>query len=77
MHRIRFNEGIDRRRAILSYYNSISVVFTEIEGRSYGSGILEILLGEFERVIILDLMNNDFLTGEIIDEIIARPLLGE
>lgn len=71
MHRIRFNEGIDRRRVILSYYNSISFAFTEIEGRSYGGGVLEILPGEFERVTIPDLMNTDVLTDDIIDDVIS------
>lgn len=42
MHRIRFFEGIDRRKALLSYYNSITFAFTEMEGRSYGGGVLEV-----------------------------------
>lgn len=72
MHRIRFNEGIDHKRAILSYYNSISLAFTEIEGRSYGGGVLEILPGEFEKVTIPNLNDNEQLSDQIVDNLIQE-----
>ena len=59
MHRIKFNEGIDRDKVLLSYYNSISFAFTEICGRSYGGGVLEILPGEASQIILPDLTNFD------------------
>lgn len=46
MHRIKFYDGFEPERIVLSYYNSISFAFTEICGRSYGGGVLEILPGE-------------------------------
>lgn len=52
MHRIRFNEGIEPERIVLSYYNSISFAFTELCGRSYGGGVLEILPGEAGNIMI-------------------------
>jgi len=52
MHRIKFNNGIAPEKVILSYYNSISFAFTEICGRSYGGGVLEILPGEVGNIII-------------------------
>ena len=52
MHRIKFNEGIEPERAILSYYNSISFAFTELCGRSYGGGVLEILPGEVGNIYV-------------------------
>lgn len=52
MHRIKFNEGIEPERIILSYYNSISFAFTEICGRSYGGGVLEILPGEVGNILV-------------------------
>ncbi|MBC2456606.1 N-6 DNA methylase [Clostridium beijerinckii] len=55
MHRIKFNEGVNRDRVLLSYYNSVSFAFTEINGRSYGGGVLEILPGEASNVILPDL----------------------
>ena len=52
MHRVKFHEGIEAERIILSYYNSISFAFTEICGRSYGGGVLEILPGEVGNIML-------------------------
>lgn len=52
MHRIKFNDGIDKKRIQLSYYNSISFAFSEISGRSYGGGVLEILPSELSKVVL-------------------------
>lgn len=52
MHRIKFNIGIDPERIVLSYYNSISFAFTELCGRSYGGGVLEILPGEVGNILV-------------------------
>ena len=52
MHRIKFNNDVEPERIILSYYNSISFAFTEICGRSYGGGVLEILPGEVGNILV-------------------------
>lgn len=52
MHRVKFNKDIEPERIILSYYNSISFAFTEICGRSYGGGVLEILPGEVGNILV-------------------------
>lgn len=52
MHRVKFNKEIEPERAILSYYNSISFAFTELCGRSYGGGVLEILPGEVGNIYV-------------------------
>lgn len=52
MHRIKFKEGIEPERIVLSYYNSVSFAFTEICGRSYGGGVLEILPREAGNVLV-------------------------
>jgi len=52
MHRIKFNDGVDAENILLSYYNSVSFAFTEICGRSYGGGVLEILPGEMGNILI-------------------------
>lgn len=59
MHRIKFNDGIDPETHLLSYYNSISFAFTEICGRSYGGGVLEILPGEVGNIILPKLVKID------------------
>ena len=52
MHRMKFNDGVDPDEVLLSYYNSISFAFTEICGRSYGGGVLEILPGEMGNIML-------------------------
>lgn len=52
MHRMKFNEGVDSELLLLSYYNSISFAFSEICGRSYGGGVLEILPGEMGNIML-------------------------
>ncbi len=52
MHRMKFNDNVDPDNVLLSYYNSISFAFTEICGRSYGGGVLEILPGEMGNVML-------------------------
>lgn len=52
MHRLKFNEGVEPERIVLSYYNSISFAFSEICGRSYGGGVLEILPGEVGNIVV-------------------------
>lgn len=67
MHRIKFNEGVKAENVLLSYYNSISFAFTEICGRSYGGGVLEILPREVGN-IMLPVVND-------IDEALKKELL--
>lgn len=64
MHRIRFKENVDRNKALLSYYNSVSFAFSEFEGRSYGGGVLEVLPSEVELIIVPDLHDLDDLTAK-------------
>lgn len=59
MHRIKFNEGVNAENVLLSYYNSISFAFTEICGRSYGGGVLEILPGEVGNIMMPVIKNID------------------
>ena len=57
MHRIKFNDGVEPEKILLSYYNSISFAFTELCGRSYGGGVLEILPGEVGNILVPKLDN--------------------
>lgn len=52
MHRMKFNNNVEPENVLLAYYNSISFAFTEICGRSYGGGVLEILPGEMGNIIL-------------------------
>ena len=54
-----YNQGINTENVLLSYYNSISFAFTEICGRSYGGGVLEILPGEVGNIMLPVVENID------------------
>jgi len=70
MHRIKFNEGVNAENALLSYYNSISFAFTEICGRSYGGGVLEILPGEVGNIMLPVVKDIDeALKNELLEQI--------
>ncbi len=67
MHRIKFKDHIDKRKALLSYYNSITFAFTEINGRSYGGGVLEILPREVGAIVLPDIQKMD---SKVCDELL-------
>lgn len=52
MNRMKFNPDVQPENVLLSYYNSISFAFTEICGRSYGGGALEILPSEMGNIML-------------------------
>jgi len=62
MHRLKFKNGYDPNEIVLSYYNSISFAFTEICGRSYGGGVLEILPSEVGNIYLPIISNMTALT---------------
>ena len=49
---MKFNDGVDPENVLLAYYTSISFAFTEICGRRYGGGVLEILPGEMGNILL-------------------------
>lgn len=59
MHRMKFYDGVEPENVLLSYYNSISFAFTEICGRSYGGGVLEILPSEMGNIMLPKIQNID------------------
>ena len=57
MHRINFYEGYNKNKILLSYYNSITFAFVEINGRSYGGGVLELLPSEVSKIMLPNIDN--------------------
>ncbi len=49
-HRIRFNEGIDVAKTLVSFYSSVALLSFELEGRVFGGGALEILPGDLKNI---------------------------
>ena len=70
MHRVTINDNIDEKLLLLAYYNSVSLAFTEIEGRSYGGGVLEILPGEVSNIMIPNLHELEGMGDEEIGELV-------
>jgi adenine-specific DNA methylase len=52
MHRVFVKPNIDIKALTASYYNSLSLAFTEVSGRSHGGGVLELMPNEAERVLL-------------------------
>ncbi len=49
-YKVKMNNGYDLNSFVFSFYNSLTLVFLEIEGRYYGGGVLELTPNEFKRL---------------------------
>jgi adenine-specific DNA methylase len=65
MHRVTINAGYDLTTLTASYYNSISLAFSEICGRSHGGGVLELMPNEVEEILLPYDERNKFLLPKI------------
>ncbi len=52
MHRVYLKNGTNLNAFAASYYNSLSLAFSEISGRSYGGGVLELMPSEVEKILL-------------------------
>lgn len=52
MHRVFIKETTNKNAFIASFYNSLSLAFSEIVGRSYGGGVLELMPSEAEQILL-------------------------
>ncbi len=52
MHRVFLKPGVNLRAFTASYYNSLSLAFSEVSGRSHGGGVLELMPNEAERILL-------------------------
>ncbi|MBP9759131.1 N-6 DNA methylase [Candidatus Dojkabacteria bacterium] len=61
-YRIKLNEGLDKQSFAFSFYNSLTFIFSELEGRYYGGGVLELTPNEFKDLPIpyIRVKKNDF-----------------
>jgi adenine-specific DNA methylase len=65
MHRVFIKPGIDIKALTASYYNSLSLAFTEVSGRSHGGGVLELMPNEAEKVLLPYHKDNSLLLSRI------------
>jgi adenine-specific DNA methylase len=52
MHRVFMKKGTNKNACIASFYNSLSLAFSEIVGRSYGGGVLELMPSEAGKILL-------------------------
>lgn len=50
IHRVRFRNGADGQQVVAAFLNSLTFAFSEVTGRSYGGGVLELEPNEAERL---------------------------
>lgn len=71
MHRVFIKNSVDPNALIASFYNSLSFAFSEIVGRSYGGGVLELMPSEAEQILLPFNSKNDEILP-IIDEMMRE-----
>lgn len=65
MHRLRLKENASTCALAASFFNSLSFAYSEISGRSYGGGVLELMPGEVKKIRLPYKEQNAALVGEI------------
>lgn len=65
MHRVTVKPNVEIKALTASYYNSLSLAFSEICGRSHGGGVLELMPNEVEEILLPYNSNNADLLPEI------------
>jgi len=79
-HRVTLDMNVNQEAFVASYYNSLSLAFAEICGRSHGGGALELMPNEVERILvpydeknapILKTIDAMLRNGKTIDEVLA------
>lgn len=65
MHRVFLKPTTNLKAFTASYYNSLSLAFTEVCGRSHGGGVLELMPKEAERVLLPYHKENEALLPQI------------
>jgi adenine-specific DNA-methyltransferase len=64
MHRVFMKKNMDKNAFIASFYNSLSLAFSEIVGRSYGGGVLELMPSEAGKILLpYNIENADLLAS--------------
>ena len=77
MHRVTVKPNTEIKALTASYYNSLSLAFSEICGRSHGGGVLELMPNEVEEILLPYNSNNADLLPEIDKMIRAKKDISE
>lgn len=77
MHRVKISSETNKSALIASYYNSLSLAFAEICGRSHGGGVLELMPNEVESIVIPYSETHEDLLKEIDDRLRKKQSIHE
>ena len=77
MHRVTPKADINIKALTASYYNSLSLAFAEICGRSHGGGVLELMPNEVEEIMLPYHPDNEALLDSIDGMIRDETPIGE
>ncbi|KAA3595832.1 MAG: class I SAM-dependent methyltransferase [Calditrichaeota bacterium] len=77
MHRVTIKPNVNIESLTASYYNSLSLAFSEICGRSHGGGVLELMPNEAEEILLPYNENNSELLQEIDEMVRAKRSISE
>ncbi|MFZ5570930.1 MAG: Eco57I restriction-modification methylase domain-containing protein [Thermodesulfobacteriota bacterium] len=65
MHRVFVKPKTNIKAFVASFYNSLSLAFSEITGRSYGGGVLELMPSEAGKILLPYKIGNEALLNQI------------
>ena len=65
MHRVFLNPGTNIYAFVASFYNSLSLAFAEVSGRSYGGGVLELMPSETAKILLPYAVENEKIFNKI------------
>jgi adenine-specific DNA methylase len=77
MHRVFVRQGVNITVVVASFYNSLSLAFSEISGRSYGGGVLELMPSETEKILLPYKAENEVLLHQIDQMMRAKKSIDE
>jgi adenine-specific DNA-methyltransferase len=71
IHRVKLRNGVPARTVAASFLNSLTFAFSEVTGRSYGGGVLELEPNEAEK-LPLPLIGADMLNLDELDTLLRE-----
>lgn len=77
MHRVFAKPKTKINAFVASFYNSLSLAFSEISGRSYGGGVLELMPSETEKILLPYNDENELLLTQIDQMMRAKEPIDE
>jgi len=77
MHRVFVKPNTNIKAFVASFYNSLSLAFSEISGRSYGGGVLELMPSETGKILLPYKKENEDLIDRIDQLLRARKPIHE